>query len=175
MMSSYLDTLLKVSKTTSPQKLFDYDCILLYIKNFFLIQNELKLKTYIDKKKENVPENTPSIMLRNSASNPCLTVMMQKGQNSPTSFNNLKERLYNFFLRCCRSGSEPDPSSEKNGFGSFQNIIEGVFSGTFSFFLLFLHFELTYEKKLHSLSKILSSSDLLGITGLDPQHCFFIS
>ena len=30
MLSSYLDTLLKVSKTTSPQKLFVYDCVTLY-------------------------------------------------------------------------------------------------------------------------------------------------
>ena len=28
---SSLDTLLKVSKTTSPQKLFTYDCVTLYI------------------------------------------------------------------------------------------------------------------------------------------------
>ena len=30
MLSSSLDTVLKVSKTTSPQKLFDYDCVTLY-------------------------------------------------------------------------------------------------------------------------------------------------
>ena len=30
MLSSILDTLLKVSKTTSPQKLFAYDCVTLY-------------------------------------------------------------------------------------------------------------------------------------------------
>ena len=30
MLSSSLDTLLKLSKTTSPQKLFDYDCMTLY-------------------------------------------------------------------------------------------------------------------------------------------------
>ena len=30
MLSSSQDTLLKVSKTTSPQKLFDYDCVTLY-------------------------------------------------------------------------------------------------------------------------------------------------
>ena len=30
MLSSSLDTLLKVSKTTSPQKLFAYDCVTLY-------------------------------------------------------------------------------------------------------------------------------------------------
>ena len=31
MLSSSLDTLLKLSKTTSPQKLFAYDCVTLYI------------------------------------------------------------------------------------------------------------------------------------------------
>ena len=31
MLSSSLDTLLKVSKTTSPQTLFSYDCVTLYI------------------------------------------------------------------------------------------------------------------------------------------------
>ena len=31
MLSSFLDTLLKVSKTTYPQKHFDYDCVTLYI------------------------------------------------------------------------------------------------------------------------------------------------
>ena len=31
MLSLSLDTLLKVSKTTSPQKLFAYDCVTLYI------------------------------------------------------------------------------------------------------------------------------------------------
>ena len=31
MLSSFLDTLLKVSKTTSPQKLFAYDCVTLYV------------------------------------------------------------------------------------------------------------------------------------------------
>ena len=31
MLSLSLDTLLKVSDTTSPQKLFDYDCVTLYI------------------------------------------------------------------------------------------------------------------------------------------------
>ena len=30
MLSSSLDALLKVSKTTSPQKLFAYDCVTLY-------------------------------------------------------------------------------------------------------------------------------------------------
>ena len=35
MLSSSLDALLKLSKTTSPSKLFDYDCATLYvIKNF---------------------------------------------------------------------------------------------------------------------------------------------
>ena len=33
MLSSSLDTLLKVNKTTSPQKLFAYDCVTLYIKS----------------------------------------------------------------------------------------------------------------------------------------------
>ena len=33
MLSSSLDTLLKVSKTTSPQKLFAYDCLTLYVMN----------------------------------------------------------------------------------------------------------------------------------------------
>ena len=31
MVSSSLDTLLKVSKTTYPQKLFAYDCVTLYV------------------------------------------------------------------------------------------------------------------------------------------------
>ena len=31
MLSSSLDALLKVSKTSSPQKLFDYDCVTLYL------------------------------------------------------------------------------------------------------------------------------------------------
>ena len=31
MLSSSLDTLLKVSKTTSPKKLFTYDCVTLYL------------------------------------------------------------------------------------------------------------------------------------------------
>ena len=31
MLSSFLETLLKVSKTTCPQKLFAYDCVTLYI------------------------------------------------------------------------------------------------------------------------------------------------
>ena len=31
MLSSSLDTLLKVSKTTSPQTLFAYDCVTLYV------------------------------------------------------------------------------------------------------------------------------------------------
>ena len=31
MLSLSLDSLLKLSKTTSPQKLFDYDCVTLYI------------------------------------------------------------------------------------------------------------------------------------------------
>ena len=31
MLSSSLDTLLKVSKTTSPQKLFAFDCVTLYL------------------------------------------------------------------------------------------------------------------------------------------------
>ena len=30
MLSSFLDTLLKVSKTTPPKKLFAYDCVTLY-------------------------------------------------------------------------------------------------------------------------------------------------
>ena len=32
MLPSSLDTLLKLSKTTSPQKLFEFDCVTLYIK-----------------------------------------------------------------------------------------------------------------------------------------------
>ena len=35
MLSSSLDTLLKVSKTTYPQKLFAYDCVTLYMANDF--------------------------------------------------------------------------------------------------------------------------------------------
>ena len=35
MLSSSLDTLLKVSKTKSPQKLFAYDCVTLYV--YFII------------------------------------------------------------------------------------------------------------------------------------------
>ena len=31
MLSSFLDTLLKLFKTPSPQKLFDYDCATLYM------------------------------------------------------------------------------------------------------------------------------------------------
>ena len=31
MLSSSLDALLKLSKTSSPQKLFDYDCVTLYL------------------------------------------------------------------------------------------------------------------------------------------------
>ena len=34
MLSSSLDTSLKVSKTTSPEKLFGYDCVTLYKKTF---------------------------------------------------------------------------------------------------------------------------------------------
>ena len=34
MLSSSLDTLFKVSKTTSPQKIFTYDCVTLYIPNY---------------------------------------------------------------------------------------------------------------------------------------------
>ena len=37
MLSSSLDTLLKVSKTTYPQKLFTYDCVTLYL--IFLYTN----------------------------------------------------------------------------------------------------------------------------------------
>ena len=36
MLSSSLDTLLKVSETTSPQKLFVYDCVTLY-DNFLMV------------------------------------------------------------------------------------------------------------------------------------------
>ena len=35
MLSSSLDTLLKVSKTTSPQKLFSYDCVI-WINGFMI-------------------------------------------------------------------------------------------------------------------------------------------
>ena len=34
MFSSFLDTLLKVSKTTSPRKPFAYDCVTLYILSY---------------------------------------------------------------------------------------------------------------------------------------------
>ena len=34
MLSASLDTLLKVSKTTSPRKLFAYDCVTLYIDTY---------------------------------------------------------------------------------------------------------------------------------------------
>ena len=37
MLSSSLDTLLKVSKTTSPKTLFTYDCVTLYHKEWFII------------------------------------------------------------------------------------------------------------------------------------------
>ena len=37
MLSSSLDTLLKVSKTTSPQKLFAYDCVTLYLLGLYLV------------------------------------------------------------------------------------------------------------------------------------------
>ena len=33
MLSSSLDVLLKLSKTTSPKNLFDYDCVTLYIQD----------------------------------------------------------------------------------------------------------------------------------------------
>ena len=36
MLSSSIDKLLKVSKTTSPQKLFAYDCVTLYLPTFNL-------------------------------------------------------------------------------------------------------------------------------------------
>ena len=44
MLSSSLYTMLKLSKTTSPNKLFDYDCVTLYItkKNLFLVDSPLR-------------------------------------------------------------------------------------------------------------------------------------
>ena len=44
MLSSSLDTLLKVAKTTSPQKLFAYDCVTLYKKK--CIQEKQHYKQY---------------------------------------------------------------------------------------------------------------------------------
>ena len=50
MLSSSLDTLLKVSKTTSPQKLFAYDCVTLFsifcswLKKNVIFSNHLKKK-----------------------------------------------------------------------------------------------------------------------------------
>ena len=44
MLSSSLDTLLKVSKTTSPQKLFAYDCVTLYNKHVY---HCFRIATYI--------------------------------------------------------------------------------------------------------------------------------
>ena len=38
MLSSSLDTLLKVSKTTSPQKLFAYECVTLYVNLKFTVK-----------------------------------------------------------------------------------------------------------------------------------------
>ena len=40
MLSSSLDTLLKVSKTTSLQKLFAYDCATLYIHMYILVKRK---------------------------------------------------------------------------------------------------------------------------------------
>ena len=37
MLSSSLYTILKLSKTTSPNKLFDYECVTLYTTLFFII------------------------------------------------------------------------------------------------------------------------------------------
>ena len=39
MLSSSLNALLKMSKMTSPKKLFDYDCITPYLKTFLDISN----------------------------------------------------------------------------------------------------------------------------------------
>ena len=39
MLSLSLDALFKLSKTTSPQKLFDYDCITLYSKTVSLAES----------------------------------------------------------------------------------------------------------------------------------------
>ena len=40
MLSSSLDTMLKLSVTTSPQKLFAYDCVTLYEQSVFLVISE---------------------------------------------------------------------------------------------------------------------------------------
>ena len=57
MLSSSLDALLKLSKVTSPQKLFDYDCITLYslvgpklsslVEGFSRHEQDRSFKTYI--------------------------------------------------------------------------------------------------------------------------------
>ena len=39
MLSSSLDALLKLSKTSSPQKLFDYDCVTLYFEVYIFTPN----------------------------------------------------------------------------------------------------------------------------------------
>ena len=53
MLSSSLFTMLKLSKTTSPNKLFDYDCITLYSVPYSLVL-ELKGKTQIVSNLNNV-------------------------------------------------------------------------------------------------------------------------
>ena len=48
MLSLSLDSLLKLSKTTSPQKLFDYDCVTLYI-IMGVLKKPMQLRIVINK------------------------------------------------------------------------------------------------------------------------------
>ena len=52
MLFSSLDTLFKVSKTTSPQKLFAYECITLYQNTMFLFRSEHWLPDSLPTRKE---------------------------------------------------------------------------------------------------------------------------
>ena len=63
MLSSSLDTLLNVSKTTSPQKLIDYDCVTLYLV-VWVVKLQFPLSKYTLTTGKPVPSSTNEIKLK---------------------------------------------------------------------------------------------------------------
>ena len=66
MLSSSLYTLIKLSKTTSPQKLFDNDCVTLYIKIY-----NIKLQSFSNKKFKGMSSLTDSMCICTMYYNRC--------------------------------------------------------------------------------------------------------
>ena len=67
MLSSFLDALLKLPKTSSPQKLFDYDCATLYLNRYIYIYYQ---NYYLPMPLDGFPIFAPNSICRSNSFSP---------------------------------------------------------------------------------------------------------